>query len=154
MMNKKTLFSKPITTQKGFTLLEMLVVLVIIGLLAGLVGPKLFIQVDGAKVKTTGTQVKMLKGVLETMRLDIGRFPTTEEGLNLLRAAPIDEAIKPFWKGPYLDDVLPLDPWKRSYQYAKTPSVNGQPFVLYSFGADGQAGGEEFDADIGYLPAQ
>ncbi|MEK7989864.1 MAG: type II secretion system major pseudopilin GspG [Thiotrichaceae bacterium] len=153
-MKTKQLFSKSFAAQKGFTLLEMLVVLVIIGLLAGLVGPKLFTQVDGAKVKTAGTQVKMLKGVLETMRLDIGRFPTTEEGLNLLRAAPIDEVIKPFWKGPYLDDVLPLDPWNRSYQYANTPSVNGQPFVLYSFGADGKTGGDEFDADIGYLPAQ
>jgi general secretion pathway protein G len=145
---------KRYTLQKGFTLLEMLVVLVIIGLLAGLVGPRLFSQVDSAKVKTAATQVKMLKGVLETMRLDIGRFPTTEEGLNLLRNAPTDEAIKPFWKGPYLDEPVPLDPWNHPYQYANTPSSNGQPFVLYSYGADRQAGGTDLNADIGYTPAQ
>ncbi len=139
---------------KGFTLLEMLVVLVIIGLLAGLVGPKLFTQVDAAKVKTANTQIKMLKGVLDAMYLDIGRFPSTEEGLNLLRTAPIDEAIKPFWKGPYLDDIIPLDPWNRPYQYVKTPSANGQPFSLYSFGADGVLGGVDFNTDIGYVPAQ
>ncbi|MEK7989863.1 MAG: type II secretion system major pseudopilin GspG [Thiotrichaceae bacterium] len=148
----KPFFSKIFTVHKMLTFLS---ILVIIGLLAGLIGSMLFTPIScGTSVKTAGTQVKMLKGVLETMRLDIGRFPTTEEGLNLLRAAPIDEVIKPFWKGPYLDDVLPLDPWNRSYQYANTPSVNGQPFVLYSFGADGKTGGDEFDADIGYLPAQ
>lgn len=139
-------------TQHGFTLLEMLVVLVIIGLLAGLVGPRLFTQVDAAKVKTANTQVKMLKGSLEAMRLDIGRYPTTEEGINLLRAAPADETIKTLWKGPYLDDAVPLDPWNHPYQYALAPSVNGQPFVLYSLGADGQPGGAEYNADIGYLP--
>jgi len=142
-------------TQQGFTLLEMLVVLVIIGLLAGLVGPRLFSQVDAAKIDTANTQIKMLKGSLEVMRLDIGRFPTTEEGLNLLRSAPSDENIKPFWKGPYLDEVVPLDPWNRPYQYDSTiKSIDEQPFVLYSFGADGQLGGTENNADIGYLPPQ
>ena len=139
-------------TQQGFTLLEMLVVLVIIGLLAGLVGPRLFTQVDAARVKTASTQVKMLKGSLEAMRLDIGRYPTTEEGINLLRAPPADETIKTLWKGPYLDDTVPLDPWNHPYQYAYVPSVNGQPFVLYSLGADGQPGGAEYNADVGYLP--
>lgn len=141
-------------TQQGFTLLEMLVVLVIIGLLAGLVGPRLFTQVDAAKVKTASTQVKMLKGSLEAMRLDIGRYPTTEEGINLLRTAPADETIKSLWKGPYLDDSVPLDPWNHPYQYALAPSVNGQPFVLYSLGGDGQPGGAEYNADIGYLPTK
>ena len=137
----------------GFTLIEMLVVLVIIGLLAGLVGPKLFTKVDSSKVQTAQTQVKMLKGALETMRLDIGRFPTTEEGLALLNESPKDETLRAKWKGPYLDEALPNDPWGNPYQYS-VPGSNGQPFALYSFGADGKKGGEGNDADIGMLPPE
>lgn len=135
----------------GFTLIEMLVVLVIIGLLAGLVGPKLFTKVDSSKIQTAQTQVKMLKGTLETLRLDIGRFPTETEGLALMNSAPADEKIKNRWHGPYLDEEMPLDPWGNSYQYS-VPGANSQPFALYSLGADGQLGGEGNDADIGYLP--
>lgn len=136
---------------RGFTLLELLVVLVIIGLLASLVGPKLFGKVDSAKVQTAQTQVKMLKGALETMRLDIGRFPTAAEGMALLNEAPRDERIAPRWKGPYLDQAVPLDPWGASYQYS-VPGSGGQAFSLYSFGADGKRGGEGNDADVGLLP--
>lgn len=135
----------------GFTLIEMLVVLVIIGLLAGLVGPKLFTKVDASKVQTAQTQVKMLKGVLETLRLDIGRFPTEAEGLALLNTLPADEKIKNRWHGPYLDEEMPADPWGNPYQYG-VPGTNNQPFALYSLGADGKLGGEGNDADIGYLP--
>ena len=138
----------------GFTLLEMLVVLVIIGLLAGLVGPKMFSKVDSSKVQTAQTQVKMLKGALETMRLDIGTFPTTEQGLAMLNEPPKDEKLRAKWKGgPYLDEAVPLDPWGNPYQYS-VPGSNGQPFALYSFGADGKKGGEGLDADIGMLPPQ
>lgn len=137
----------------GFTLVEMLVVLVIIGLLAGLVGPKLIKHGDEAKVKTADTQVKMLKGALETMRLDINRFPTTEEGLALLSKAPTEEKAKARWHGPYIDGDVPADPWGNPYQYA-FPGANGQPFVLYSYGEDGQPGGEGNAADIGFLPAK
>jgi general secretion pathway protein G len=137
----------------GFTLLEMLVVLVIIGLLAGLVGPKMFSKVDSSKVQTAQTQVKMLKGSLETMRLDIGVFPTEEQGLVLLNEPPKDEKLRAKWKGPYLDEALPLDPWGNPYQYS-LPGSNGQPFALYSFGADGKKGGEGLDADVGMLPPQ
>ena len=137
---------------RGFTLIEMLVVLVIIGLLAGLIGPRLIGHADEAKVQTAKTQVRMLKGALETMHLDLGRFPTKEEGLALLVTPPTDEKIKNKWRGPYLDDpAVPNDPWGNAYQYG-TPGPNGQPFVLYSFGADGKPGGEGFDADIGILP--
>lgn len=136
---------------RGFTLLEMLVVLVIIGMLAGLVGPKLFSKVDSSKVQTAQTQVKMLKGSLETLRLDIGRFPTAEEGLAILNAPPADEKLKTRWRGPYLDDKLPPDPWGNPYQYS-IPGAESQPFALYSMGADGKRGGEGFDADVGYLP--
>jgi general secretion pathway protein G len=137
----------------GFTLIEMLVVLVIIGLLAGLVGPKLFSKVDSSKVQTAQTQVKMLKGALETLRLHMGAFPTTEEGLASLNNPPSDEKRRAKWEGPYLDEALPNDPWGNPYQYS-VPGANGQPFALYSFGADGKKGGEGNDADIGMLPPQ
>jgi len=143
---------QPLNKQTGFTLLEMLVVLVIIGLLAGLVGPRLWGQGDKAKVGTAEVQIKMLKGALVTLYLDLGRYPTTEEGLALLQTPPSDETIKAFWKGPYLDEAIPLDPWHRPYQYNAQKS-NGQPFTLYSFGADGQPGGIDNNTDIGYPPA-
>lgn len=132
----------------GFTLLEMIVVLVIIGLLMGLVGPRVFKQADKAKVQTAETQVVMLKGALQTMRLDINRFPTKEEGLVLLINNVSGDNN---WDGPYLDGELPLDPWDRSYQYSPAKSKS-QPFTLYSMGADGKLGGEEYDTDIGYVP--
>jgi general secretion pathway protein G len=137
----------------GFTLLEMLVVLVIIGLIAGLVGPRLFTRVDTSKVQTAQAQIKLLRGALETMRLDIGVFPSTEQGLRLLNAAPEDAALKSRWKGPYLDGELPLDPWNNAYLY-KAPAADGRGFYLWSLGADGKPGGEGNDADIGTFPAQ
>ncbi|HLL11545.1 MAG TPA: type II secretion system major pseudopilin GspG [Rubrivivax sp.] len=135
----------------GFTLLELLVVLVIIGLLAGLVGPRLFSKVDSSKVQTAQTQVKLLRGALETMRLDIGRFPNADEGVALLNEPPRDDRVASKWKGPYLNEALPPDPWGRPYQYS-IPGAGGQPFALYSFGADGKRGGEGLDADVGVLP--
>ncbi len=138
---------------RGFSLLEMLVVLVIIGMLAALVGPKLFTKVDSSRVQTALVQMKTFKGTLETMRLDIGRFPNQDEGLQLLTKPPADEKIRSRWRGPYLDEEVPLDPWGNPYQYS-LPGSGGQPFALYSFGADGKRGGEGYDADIGYLPPQ
>lgn len=146
-------FIRPNAGHSGFTLLEMLVVLVIIGLLAGLVGPRLFSKVDQSKVTTAQTQVKMLRGALENVRLDIGRLPTPDEGLSLLSKAPADPALAPRWRGPYLDDSVPLDPWGQPYQYA-VPGADGQAFALFSFGADGKRGGEGDARDIGVLPAQ
>ena len=131
----------------------MLVVLVIIGLLAGLVGPRLFTRVDASKVQTAETQVKMIKGAIQTMRLDTGRFPTESEGLGTLYDPPSDTTIRGRWAGPYLDERVPLDPWGQPYQYS-LPGDDGQPFALYSFGADGRQGGEGDAADIGYLPPQ
>jgi len=139
------------TSQSGFTLLEMLVVLVIIGMLAGLVGPRMFGRVDSSKVKTAETQIKMLKAALETMRLDTGRFPTQEEGIESLFIRPSNEPLRSRWQGPYLDEAVPLDPWGNAYQY-EVPGAQEQPFALYSLGADGQLGGSDFNADLGYLP--
>jgi general secretion pathway protein G len=138
---------------QGFTLLEMIVVLVIIGLIMGLIGPRLFGQADKAKVQAAETQVRMLKGALETMRLDIGRFPNEQEGLALLVTKPADPALAQRWSGPYLDGPVPMDPWGNPYQYSPQASAD-QPLTLYSTGADGKRGGTELDADIGYVPAQ
>jgi general secretion pathway protein G len=137
----------------GFTLLEMLVVLVIIGLIASLVGPRLFSRVDSSKVQVAETQTRMLRGAVETFRLEVGRLPTAEEGLDVLSRAPSDERARGRWRGPYLDEAVPADPWGNPYQYS-TPGRDGLPFALYSFGADGQPGGEGNDADIGFLPPQ
>ena len=138
---------------RGFTLLEMIVVLVIIGLIMGLVGPRLFSQADKAKVQSADTQVRMLKGALETMRLDIGRFPSEQEGLQLLVARPGDARLATRWSGPYLDEGVPGDPWGNPYQYS--PKAAGDhPLTLYSTGADGKPGGTDYDADVGFTPAQ
>lgn len=138
-------------THRGFTLLEMLVVLVIIGLIASLVGPRLFTRVETSKVQVAETQVRMLRGALETFRLDVGRLPTEAEGLAVLYAAPTDERVRTRWRGPYLDEPVPLDPWNNPYQYS-VPGRDGMAFALYSLGADGQRGGEDVNADIGFLP--
>ena len=135
--------------QRGFTLLEMLVVLVIIGLVAGLVGPRLFAKVDSSKVQTAGVQIKLLRGAVETLRLDIGVYPAPDVGLALLVTPPGDPALAARWKGPYLDEAVPLDPWGTAYQY-QVPGEGGRPFLITSLGADGKPGGEGNDADIGH----
>lgn len=142
----------PAMASAGFTLLEMLVVLVIIGLLAGLVGPRLFSKVDQSKVTAAITQAKMLRGAVESLRLDIGRYPQADEGLALLTKAPADAALAARWRGPYLDGALPEDPWGQPYQYA-LPGADGQPFALFSLGGDGKRGGQGDAADVGVLPA-
>ena len=135
--------------ESGFTLLEMLVVLLIIGLLAGLIGPQLMGRVDISRQTAAETQSRMLKSALDTMRLDIGRYPTKEEGLEMLTKAPADERIARKWRGPYLSEELPADPWGTPYEYQP---INSNTVALYSLGADGQPGGEDINADVGLLP--
>ena len=135
--------------KKGFSLIELMVVLVILGLLTGLVGPRLFGRVDASKVQTAETQIKMLRGALQTYRLDIGTYPSTAEGLEALMSPPAE--IADYWHGPYLEDELPLDPWREPYKYEQ-PAETLQGFALYSLGADSESGGEDINADVGYLP--
>jgi general secretion pathway protein G len=146
-----TMRKSPAARASGFTLLEMLVVLVIIGLLGGLVGPRLFSKVDAAKIQTTTAQIKLLRGAIETMRLDINIYPTEEQGLALLTTPPTETALANRWKGPYLDGAVPLDPWSNPYVY-KLGGGAAQPFVIYSLGADGKLGGTGNDQDIGLEP--
>lgn len=137
----------------GYSLLEILVVLSIIALIAAVVGPRLFAQLDKSKSQTARLQIRALEAALETMRLDIGRLPTEQEGLNLLMQADAQQV--PGWSGPYLDKALPSDPWARPYVYvAPTPAADttsGAPdnrARVISLGADGQEGGEGVNADV------
>ncbi|HET7832595.1 MAG TPA: type II secretion system major pseudopilin GspG [Gallionella sp.] len=129
--------------QRGFTLLELLVVMVIIGLLAGYVGPKYFSQIGKSEVKAARAQIDGLGKALEQYRLDTGKYPTTEEGLAALVTRPASEAK---WDGPYLTKKVPMDPWGNQYIY-KSPGEHGD-YDLISNGKDGQPGGEGEAADI------
>ena len=130
---------------KGFTLLELLVVMVIIGMLVSYVGPKYFSQIGKSEVKTARAQIDSLEKALDTYRLDAGHYPTTEQGLAALFTAPANEAR---WQGPYLKKTVPLDPWGNAYIY-KSPGEHGDVDIS-SYGSDGQPGGTKDDAkDIG-----
>ncbi len=127
----------------GFTLLELLVVMVIIGLLAGYVGPKLFSQIGKSEVKAAKAQLDALQKALDQYRIDVGRYPSTEQGLAALVMKPASE---PRWSGPYLAKAVPADPWGRVYQY-RAPGQHGE-FDLLSYGRDGQPGGTGENADV------
>lgn len=127
----------------GFTLLELLVVMVIIGLLAGYVGPRYFSQIGKSEVKAARAQIDALEKALDQYRIDVGHYPTTEQGLPALMAAPSGEGR---WAGPYLRKAVPDDPWGKPYQY-RQPGEHGD-FDLFSYGPDGQPGGEGEAADV------
>lgn len=130
-------------SQRGFTLIEVLVVMIILSLLAALVGPKIWGRLGGAKQNAAKTQIMLFSGALDQFRLDVGRYPTTEEGLDALLKNPRVE----HWEGPYLaKDNIPKDPWDKPYHY-RSPGDHGD-FDLYSLGADGQEGGEGENADV------
>jgi general secretion pathway protein G len=129
---------------RGFTLLELLVVMVIIGLLASFVAPRFFDQVGKSEIKTTRAQLDAFDKALAAYRLDTGHYPTSEQGLKALVERPADE---PKWSGPYLAKSLPPDPWGRAYNY-RLPGENNRDFDLQSLGKDGQRGGSGENADI------
>lgn len=132
-----------LSNKRGFTLIELLVVLVILGLLAALVGPKLFPKLGKGKQSAAKAQIELLGQALDQYRLDIGRYPTTQEGLNAL---VVDPGGADKWDGPYLKKGLPNDPWGRPYHY-QSPGMHGE-YDLFSYGRDGSPGGEGEDADI------
>jgi len=130
--------------QAGVTLIEMLVVVTIIALFAGLVGLRMWKQADKARSTAARAQINTFMSALNTYKMDTGVFPTGEQGLQSLRAAPQGANN---WQGPYLERELPLDPWGRAYVY-HYPSEQGDEPEIISYGADGQPGGEGVNADI------
>jgi general secretion pathway protein G len=143
-MNRVTDTRSRASDQGGFTLMELLVVLAILGLLMGLVGPRVLNQLGGAKTDTAAIQIKDLEQALEMYKLDVGRFPTTEQGLEALVRGPSGVIG---WNGPYLKASVPLDPWRFEYHY-KFPGEQAE-LDIYSYGQDGSPGGEGEDADVG-----
>src|SRR5689334_19608026 len=134
-------------TARGFTLIEILVVIVVIAILATLVAPNVFRHVGAAKDATAKSQIEMLGAALDAFRLDNGRYPTTDEGLAALWEAPRSDQV-PNWRGPYLRKPVPLDPWSHPYVYVYPGQANPRGYDLLSYGADGQPNGTGEDADI------
>ena len=143
-MNKQGMQLNKSKRQGGFTLMELLVVLAILGLLMSLVGPQVLNQLGGAKTKTAGIQIKDLEQALEMYKLDVGRFPSSQEGLVALVNKPANASG---WNGPYLKSDVPLDPWNREYHY-KYPGQKGE-LDIYTYDANGSPGGAGEASDVG-----
>jgi len=131
----------------GFTLIELLVTIAIIATLAAIVAPSLFGNIGEARRGTAKSQIQILSLALDAYRLDNEAFPTTEQGLESLRSVPIADS-PPNWKGPYLRQLVPLDPWGRAYVYVSPGVSNPNAYDLYTLGKDGKAGGDGEDADV------
>jgi general secretion pathway protein G len=129
--------------ERGFTLIELLIVMVILGLLAALVGPRMFGKVGTSRLKAAKAQISLFETSLDTYRLDVGKYPTTQQGLQALRVKP--DGVEN-WEGPYLPKDVPSDPWGRPYKY-ESPSTHGD-YEIVSLGADGNPGGDGEDRDI------
>jgi len=129
--------------EKGFTLIEVLIVMVILGLLAALVAPRMFGKVGKSRQKAAKAQIALFETALDTYRLDVGKYPTTEQGLEALREKPEDAER---WDGPYLPKEIPADPWGHAYVY-RSPGENGDVDII-SLGGDGKEGGEGEDEDV------
>jgi general secretion pathway protein G len=139
---------RPASGRLGFTLIEILVVVIVIGLLAGLVGPRILGRVSEAKTATARTQIELIGLGLDNYRLDNGSYPTTEQGLVALQEKPVREPVPTSWRGPYLKKAIPSDPWGRPYGYASPGEHNPTGYDLWTYGRDGASGGEGDDADI------
>ena len=131
--------------EAGYSLMEVLIAVAIIAVLAALIAPRLFGQLDDSKITAASTQIRMIETSLDTFRLDLGRYPTQEEGLGVLIAP--SAGVITNWDGPYLDGGMPMDPWGKAYGYAPNDDL-GRRGVVYSFGADGERGGSGTGQDI------
>jgi len=141
-----TLFRKALSRKRrGYSLLEILIVLTIIALIATLVGPRLISALDRSKSTTVAVQSRAIAAALNTMYLDLGRYPSAEEGLTILVNAPSEGGET--WRGPYLESGLPDDPWGRPYEYFPPATIDASPRVG-SLGADGRTGGSGSAADV------
>jgi len=134
--------------RSGFTLLELVVVIIVLGLLAGIVAPQIIGRLSEAKSTTARTQIELLSVALDGYRLDNGNYPTTDQGLAALRERPTRAPVPSNWRGPYLRKAVPLDPWGRPYLYRVPGERNPSAFDLESLGRDGKAGGDGEDADV------
>lgn len=134
--------------RRGFTLLELVVVIIVLGLLAGIVAPQIIDRLSDAKSTTARTQIELLSVALDAYRLDNGSYPTTDQGLAALRERPTRAPAPANWRGPYLRKAVPLDPWGRAYLYRAPGERNRGAFDLESLGKDGKTGGEGEDADV------
>ena len=137
-----------IRRRSGFTLLELVVVIIVLGLLAGLVAPQIIGRLSDAKSTTARTQIELLSVALDGYRLDNGGYPTTDQGLAALRDKPTRPPVPSNWRGPYLRKAVPLDPWGRAYLYRAPGEKNAGAFDLESLGRDGKVGGDGEDADV------
>jgi general secretion pathway protein G len=135
-------------SRRGFTLLELIVVIIVLGLLAGLVAPQIIGRVSEARSTTAKTQIELIGVALDNYRLDNGGYPSTQQGLEALRTKPTGGPAPLNWRGPYLKKAVPLDPWKRPYIYRSPGESNPTGYDLLSLGRDGKSGGEGEDADI------
>lgn len=134
--------------RRGFTLLELIVVVAIIATLAAVVAPAIFRNVGDAKQSAAKSQLEMFSVALNQYRLDNDQYPTTDQGLAALRTIPATGTIPRNWRGPYLSRVVPQDPWNRPYIYLSPGIENPQSYDLYTLGRDGLVGGTDEDADI------
>lgn len=134
--------------RSGFTLLELVVVIIVLGLLAGLVAPQIIGRLSDAKSTTARTQIELLSVALDGYRLDNGNYPTTDQGLAALRDKPTRPPVPSNWRGPYLRKAVPVDPWGRPYLYRFPGEKNPGAFDLESLGRDGKVGGDGEDADV------
>jgi general secretion pathway protein G len=135
--------------RRGFTLIEVMVVVVILGLLAGLIVPQIFGRVGEARVTAARTQMELFAVALDGYRLDTGRYPTSSQGLAALWTAPTAPPIPTTWRGPYLRKPVPNDPWGHPFQYVG-PAAGSEQFTLRSLGRDGAIGGRGDDADLDF----
>lgn len=138
----------PLRSRAGFTLIEIMVVIIVLGLLAALVAPNIFQHVGRSKTTTARSQVEMLGAALDAYRLDNDRYPSTQQGLAALREAPTSEPRPRAWNGPYLKKDVPADPWGNPYVYRSPGTRGSNPYELLSLGRDGREGGEGEDADV------